>query len=115
MLTEEVMFLLQELQHAAAVRLQAKVRAWIGHKRCTAWGEVKRQRVRDIDISSRKMQVSELVGLFVGSNHRSIRDVLWSLLGGLFVTLSPVPKNCTFLSKTERSTVSYFSFRRVHC
>eukprot|EP00752_Nemacystus_decipiens_P010136 g9032.t2 len=46
----------QELHHAAAVRLQAKVRAWIGQKRCTAWGEVKRQRVRDTDISSRKMQ-----------------------------------------------------------
>ncbi len=52
--------LLQELQHAAVVRLQAKVRAWIGHKRCTAWGEVKRQRVRDIDISSRKIQASDL-------------------------------------------------------
>ncbi|CAM9637950.1 unnamed protein product [Pylaiella littoralis] len=48
----------QELQHAAAVRLQAKVRAWVGHKRCTAWGEVRRQRVRDTDISSRTIQGS---------------------------------------------------------
>ncbi|CAN0130875.1 unnamed protein product, partial [Scytosiphon promiscuus] len=46
----------QELQHAAAVRLQGRVRGWIGQKRCAAWGEVKRQRVRDTDISSRKIQ-----------------------------------------------------------
>lgn len=48
----------QELQHAAAVRLQAIARAWIAHKKCTAWGEVKRQRMRDTSISSRKIQVS---------------------------------------------------------
>ncbi|CAM9124671.1 unnamed protein product, partial [Hapterophycus canaliculatus] len=53
----------QELQHAATVRLQATVRGWIGHKRCAAWGEVKRQRVRDTDISSRKIQARGLLDL----------------------------------------------------
>lgn len=51
------------------MRLQAKVRAWIGHKRCTAWGEVKRQRVRDTEISSRRIQASEPVGRLIGSNN----------------------------------------------
>ncbi|CAM9289945.1 unnamed protein product, partial [Sphacelaria rigidula] len=48
----------QELRHAAAVRLETMVRAWIAHKRCAAWGEVKRQRRRDTDICSRKIQVA---------------------------------------------------------
>lgn len=51
---------LKELQHAAAVRLETVVRAWIAHKRCAAWGEMKRQRMRDTDICSRRIQVSEL-------------------------------------------------------
>ncbi|CAB1097885.1 unnamed protein product [Ectocarpus sp. CCAP 1310/34] len=49
----------QELQHAAVVRIQATVRGWIGLKRCAAWGEVKRQRMRDIEISSGKIQARQ--------------------------------------------------------
>ncbi|CAM9789029.1 unnamed protein product [Ascophyllum nodosum] len=48
----------QELRHAAAVGLQARVRAWIGLEQCAVWGEVMRQRMRDRDLSSQRIQRS---------------------------------------------------------
>ena len=48
----------QELRHAAAVGLQARVRAWIGLEQCAVWGEVMRQRMRDRDLSSQRIQAS---------------------------------------------------------
>lgn len=44
----------------------------MAHKRCSAWGEVKRQRMRDMDLSVRKLQASVVLEM-VGGRERIIQ------------------------------------------
>ncbi|CAM9275298.1 unnamed protein product, partial [Discosporangium mesarthrocarpum] len=46
----------EELQNAAAVCIGALVRASLAHKMCHAWGELQRQRKRDMQIASKRIQ-----------------------------------------------------------